>query len=82
MIDKKTIETQGTYKKTVYGICKEFAWKVYNYKGNQYQVSTFSSEIIKVDRIYCELCGHAFLPSKITIRHGLNECLSCAKQTD
>lgn len=85
MVSKKEIETYGKFTgKTVYGICKEFAWKVYDYKGERYEVAQFGGtgylgEVRHIARIYCECCGRAFLPSKIKIYLGLNTCLSCAK---
>ena len=79
-IDKKEIEANGIYKRTVYGVCEEFAWKVYDYKGERYQVSQFSDEVEHVHRIYCEVCGRKFLPSLIKSVLGVHTCLSCAKQ--
>lgn len=72
----------GTYKKEVYGICKEFRWLVYDYKGERYEISTFSNEINHVARIYCECCNRKFLPSLIKIYIGVYHCIYCIKQIE
>lgn len=77
-LTKEEIKT-GKFIKETYGICKEFKWLVYDYKGERYAISTFSNEIEQIARIYCECCGRKFLPSKIKIYMGLNTCVYCIK---
>jgi hypothetical protein len=74
---KTEIESKGKFVKDEYGISHFFQWKVYDLNGDRYKVSQFSDEVEKVARIYCEVCGRAFLPSKMTICYGLNTCVYC-----
>lgn len=74
------IESCGKFIRKEYGIAKTFEWKVYDYKGKRYTVSQFNNEVNEIERIYCNDCGGAFLPSYIKIVYGSYTCLKCAKQ--
>ena len=80
LVAKETLLKYGKYVKTVYGICREFEWKVVDFENERYQVSMFDNEVIHVARIYCELCGRPFLPSKIKTVHGSYTCVYCASK--
>ena len=80
-MDRAILEADGKATgKSQYGICKDMEWKEYNYKGDRFLVSQFNDEVQKVDRLYCESCGKAFLPSRITTVHGIYECKGCASK--
>lgn len=78
-VSKHEIKTHGIYRKSVYGICKKFEWKQYNYKGRRFNISQFNNDIEEINKIYCECCGKPYFPSFIKIVFGLNTCRYCAK---